>query len=311
MLHQVLGSLSLVPLLAALACLAPWTAVALPMIDQSQGAVLQELQTNWQLHYREWKPNGDCSNVQGLTCNPNGTIASMSVVCQSSSTWALPSSFSKLVQLTSLALPSNQISTLGPLGNAYYSNLQNLNLSYNPFGTDSLLNFNKFALLTSLDLSGCQLTSDHFLQRIDLPNMLYLNVSNNKLTGSLPDSLANMDTLVYLNVSVNLLQGTISPSFGGLSNLSTLATSSTSLKCPDSYTSCGVPQNTSSAFCRTCPDFCATCDQSKPFPVGAIIGIVIGAVVVIVLFALILYYHFFRRDQGKALVQGSPPIWPW
>ncbi|CAI6011060.1 unnamed protein product, partial [Closterium sp. NIES-65] len=200
MLHQVLGSLSLVPLLAALACLAPWTAVALPMIDQSQGVVLQELQTNWQLHYREWKPNGVCSNVQGLTCNPNGTIASMSVVCQSSSTWALPSSFSKLVQLTSLqlkncglgansgsltslssltnlvnlALPSNQISTLGPLGNAYYSNLQNLNLSYNPFGTDSLLNFNKFALLTSLDLSGCQLTSDHFLQRIDLPNMLYL-----------------------------------------------------------------------------------------------------------------------------------------
>ncbi|CAI7877172.1 unnamed protein product [Closterium sp. NIES-53] len=203
------------------------------------------------------------------------------------------------------ALPSNQISTLGTLGNAYYSNLQNLNLSYNPFGTDSLLDFNKFALLTSLDLSGCQLTTDHFLQKIDLPNMLYLNVSNNKLSGPLPDSLANMVTLAYLDVSVNLLQGTISPSFGGMSNLTTLATSGTSLACPDSYTSCGVPQNMSSAFCHSCPNFCSTCDQSKPFPVGAIIGIVVGAVVVIALFALALYYFFFRRGRCEALVSSK------
>ncbi|CAI7813398.1 unnamed protein product [Closterium sp. NIES-54] len=63
--------------------------------------------------------------------------------------------------------------------------------------------------------------------------------------------------------------------------------------------------NMSSAFCHSCPNFCSTCDQSKPFPVGAIIGIVVGAVVVIALFALALYYFFFRRGRCEALVSSK------
>ncbi|CAI5969731.1 unnamed protein product, partial [Closterium sp. NIES-64] len=60
------------------------------------------------------------------------------------------------------------------------------------------------------------------------------------------------------SVAFNYMEGTIPPALGKLRNLSTLDTNTSGLKCPDSYSSCGVPQNTTSGFCRTCPDFCST-----------------------------------------------------
>ncbi|CAI5472517.1 unnamed protein product [Closterium sp. Yama58-4] len=326
----MLHGLFLVPLVAALACLAPWTALAQSSaqpiaIDQSQGPVLQ------QLKIPGWQVGSDCNQAQ-ITCDLNGMITSLSVVCQSSSTVTvtLPSSMSDLSKLTSLhlescglgtnpeslttlnslaslvdlALPANGITSLQPLAKADYSDLQTLNLKSNPLGTDGLMDFGKFSTLASLDLSGCQLSKDHLLNDLYSPSMLYLNVANNNLAGLIPDNPASMTTLTYLDVSFNLLQGTLSPLYGSLTNLKTLAISGTGITCPDSYSSCGgVPQDVNSAFCRICSDFCATCDKPKPLPVGAIIGIVVGAIVVIVLVAFLLYYFCFMRGQRKGAVE--------
>ncbi|CAI5524324.1 unnamed protein product, partial [Closterium sp. Naga37s-1] len=102
------------------------------------------------------------------------------------------------------------------------------------------------------------------------------------------------------------MKGTIPSVLGKLHKLSSLDTNTSGLKCPDNYTSCGVPQDASSGFCRTCPDFCATCDKPKPaapntetsnsgFPISAVIVIVIAGVAAAVALAVILYYHFFYR----------------
>ncbi|CAI6011096.1 unnamed protein product [Closterium sp. NIES-65] len=91
-----------------------------------------------------------------------------------------------------------------------------------------------------------------------MPTLQFLNLSSNRLRGSLPESLTTMSNLVTLSVAFNYMEGTIPPALGKLRNLSTLDTNTSGLKCPDSYSSCGVPQNTTSGFCRTCPDFCST-----------------------------------------------------
>ncbi|CAI6011028.1 unnamed protein product [Closterium sp. NIES-65] len=88
------------------------------------------------------------------------------------------------------------------------------------------------------------------------------NISNNGLSGAIPESLTAITSLAYLNMSFNHFEGTIPPSLGGLRQLTTVDTNDTSLKCPDNYTSCGVPQDTSSGFCRACPDFCNTSPTS-------------------------------------------------
>ncbi|CAI6011045.1 unnamed protein product [Closterium sp. NIES-65] len=210
----------------------------------------------------------------------------------------------KLSALVNLELPSNQISELVTLDGIDYPNLQNLNLSSNPLKIDSVAGFTTLRSLTTLDLSGTQLFGGHFLKDLPLPALKFLNLSNNGLTGSLPESLTTMTNLVSLSVASNYMEGTIPPALGKLDKLSTLYTNGTSLKCPDIYTSCGVPQDTSSGFCRACPDFCDTCDKRKPLPWWAIVAIVAGVVLIAVL-AVVLYLYFSNKPllSSKAAAQ--------
>ncbi|CAI6011029.1 unnamed protein product [Closterium sp. NIES-65] len=76
------------------------------------------------------------------------------------------------------------------------------------------------------------------------------------------------------------------------------------LTCPDSYSSCGVPQDTSSGFCRTCPGFCNTCDKHKPLPWWAIAAIVAGAVLTAAL-AVLLYLYFFHKPPTSHVAAVS------
>ncbi|CAI6011042.1 unnamed protein product [Closterium sp. NIES-65] len=213
-------------------------------------------------------------------------------------------SLGKLTALVNLELPSNQLSGVWPLYRVDFPNLQKLDLSSNPLRIDSLDELRKHTSLTTVDLSGTQLFGDRFLEGTPLPALQFLNIPNNGLTGSIPESLTTMTSLAYLNVSFNHFKGTIPPSLGGLKQLTTLDTNDTSLTCPGSYTSCGVPQNASSGFCRTCSDFCATCGKRKPLHWGVIVGIV-AAVVVTAVFAALLYFYCFDKPlvSSKAAAQ--------
>ncbi|GJP55520.1 hypothetical protein CLOM_g14469 [Closterium sp. NIES-68] len=226
---------------------------------------------------------------------------------------------SRLTSLVELEVPSNKISYMGEITSTNFPRLVKLNLSSNLLTTDNLLYLKTLTSLTTLDLSSNLFKGDLVVQNISLPTLQFLSLSNNQLTGSLPESLTNMTNLVSLSVDFNYMDGTISPDFGRLTNLSALSTKGTSLTCPDSYSSCGVPQNESSGFCQTCSDFCTTCDKPKPtteappaddksksgFPMWAIVVIVVAAVAVVVALAIIVYYFCFNKTlvSSKAASQ--------
>ncbi|CAI5981584.1 unnamed protein product [Closterium sp. NIES-64] len=199
-----------------------------------------------------------------------------------------------------------------------FPTLMNLDLRSNVIELYTLDYLKNLTALTSLDVSSNQLSGDGLAQGyLSLPNLQYLNLFNNQLTGGIPDSIATMTSLVSLNVSLNYMEGTISPSLGRLKRLSKLAINGTKLSCPDSYSSCGVPQNASSAFCRTCPDFCATCGKSKPaalasgetpksgLSTAAIVAIIVAVAAALAVAALLFFYCWFHSRRPKALVSSK------
>ncbi|CAI7900949.1 unnamed protein product, partial [Closterium sp. NIES-54] len=198
----------------------------------------------------------------------------------------------RLSKLSELEVPSNGIPSIWDISSSNFPTLVKLNLSSNPLRPYNVEYLTRLSGLTSLDLSSNQLEGDQVLPNITMPTLQFLNLSNNGLRGSLPESLTTMTNLISLSVASNYMEGTIPPALGKLDRLSTLDTNTSGLMCPDSYTSCGVPQDTSSGFCRTCPDFCKTCDKRKPLPWWAIAAIVAGAVVTVALAALLCLYCF-------------------
>ncbi|XP_054817075.1 putative receptor like protein 25 [Prosopis cineraria] len=81
------------------------------------------------------------------------------------------------------------------------------------------------SLVTSIDLSGNNLSGRFPHDMTKLSGLMYLNLSRNHITGSIPDSISNMRQLSSLDLSCNQLTGSIpqnlpSLSFLGYLNLS-------------------------------------------------------------------------------------------
>ncbi|CAI5524320.1 unnamed protein product, partial [Closterium sp. Naga37s-1] len=223
-------------------------------------------------------------------------LKSLAVDCQSYTPSGLPEGVTKLTELTRLRLSNcwfkNEHYRLLRLTNLMELELPSNGIVY----IENMVMSSKLTKLVKLDFSSNQLNDNQVLQVVSLPSLQFLNLSNNRLTGSLPESLTTMTNLVSLSVAANYMEGTIPPVLGKLHHLSTLDTNTSGLTCPDSYSSCGVPQDSSSGFCRTCPDFCTTCGKRKPLPPAVIAGIVAGVVVSVAL-ATLLYFYCFDKPK--------------
>ncbi|CAI5461911.1 unnamed protein product [Closterium sp. Yama58-4] len=206
----------------------------------------------------------------------------------------------RITNLLELELPSTNIWYTGNITSTKFPRLLKLDLSSNQIQSYNTVYLKTLTGLTSLDLAHNKLSGDQVLPDITFPTLRFLNLSNNQLNGTLPEYLTSMTNLVGLNVASNYMEGTIPPALGKLDNLSALDTNTSGLRCPDSYSSCGVPQNASSGFCRACPDFCATCDKRKPLPWWAIAGIVAGVVLTVALAILLYFYCFTNRHHVAA-----------
>ncbi|XP_050279518.1 receptor-like protein 19 isoform X1 [Quercus robur] len=121
---------------------------------------------------------------------------------------SIPRSVSRLVNLTSLSLSSNNLSII--LGSEMFSKLKNLlRLDF----SNNLVSINNnfaYALpnLGELNLSSSNISEFPIFLRLTT-NLQYLDLSNNKIYGRVPKWLGDvgMNSLYYVNLRDNLLQG--------------------------------------------------------------------------------------------------------
>ena len=113
----------------------------------------------------------------------------------------MPPEITKLTNLTSLDLSSNQLTSVPP-EITKLTNLTSLDLSGNQL-TSLPPEITKLTNLTSLDLSGNQLTSLP-PEITKLTNLTSLDLSDNQLT-SLPPEITKLTNLTYLDLSENQL----------------------------------------------------------------------------------------------------------
>ncbi|CAI5969738.1 unnamed protein product [Closterium sp. NIES-64] len=131
----------------------------------------------------------------------------------------------------------------------------------------------------------------------------------------------------------NIFRGAIPSFFATLTNLSMLELNESGTVCPGASQPCVVHQTSTSQFCINCPDFCSSCSNSPApspgspsaspsppppanntppppstdassssssgLPLGAIIGIAVGGVLVIVLLVIGLFLLWKRRSKPE------------
>ncbi|KAF7824592.1 receptor-like protein EIX2 [Senna tora] len=99
------------------------------------------------------------------------------------------------------------------------------------------LEYNKtLSLVTSIDLSGNNLSGRFPQELTKLYGLEILNLSRNHITGNIPESISNMHQLSSLDLSSNHLSGSIPPSLSSLSFLGYLNLSNNNLSGAIPYT---------------------------------------------------------------------------
>ncbi|CAI5519305.1 unnamed protein product, partial [Closterium sp. Naga37s-1] len=80
----------------------------------------------------------------------------------------------------------------------------------------------------------------------------------NRLQGPVPSTMGNLVKLTALNMSGNRMAGILPATLGSLTKLTLLDYDRNFLSCPTDG-NCVVPQKSTTAFCKSCPTFCAPC----------------------------------------------------
>lgn len=121
--------------------------------------------------------------------------------------------------ITTISLPSNNLSGVLPESIGNFSWLEELDLNRNnlegaiPESIGNLTNLQTLELQLN-DLDGSLPTTIG-----GLTSLIKLNISDNWLTGSIPLEIGNLTNLEYLNLGRNFIEGTIPAEIGNLTNL--------------------------------------------------------------------------------------------
>ncbi|KAK8631208.1 hypothetical protein V6N13_079966 [Hibiscus sabdariffa] len=223
-------------------------------------------------------------NLSSSACNWTGVHCMQSRVVElrlpgKGLSGQLPIAIGNLTRLRTLSLRFNALSGPLPSGFAELSSLRNLYLQGNQFSGDIP------AFLFSLqNLIRLNLANNNFTGRIpgsitNLTRLATLYLENNHLSGPIPD--IGLPTLVQFNVSFNQLNGSIPRS---LSSKPKTAFEGNFL-CGEPLVSCNGTESENSG-------------SGTKLSGGAIAGIVVGCVLV-VLFILILLLFLCKRKGAK------------
>ncbi|KAH0907748.1 hypothetical protein HID58_039575, partial [Brassica napus] len=140
----------------------------------------------------------------------------------------IPSSLSRLTNLTNLDLSGNSLTGSIPEELGHSPKLQGLNLANNHLSGHIPKSFGLLGSLVKLNLSKNNLDGSLPASLGNLKELTHMDLSFNKLTGELPSELSKMLNLVGIYIQqnrlsgVNLLTGTLPGSLGNLSYLTNL-----------------------------------------------------------------------------------------
>ncbi|KAI9198235.1 hypothetical protein LWI28_012269 [Acer negundo] len=218
--------------------------------------------------------------------------------------------------LTSLNLASNNFSGNLPYSISIMSSLTYLNVSRNSLTQSVGDVFSNLVSLSTLDISFNNLSGDLPASLSSLSNMSKLYMQNNQLTGTL--SVLSGLPLTILNVANNHFNGWIPRE---LSSLPTFISDGNSFDNgpappPPPFTSPppGKSRNNrthSRSESHTPPDGHSSSNSNKGLSVGAIVGIVLGAIFVVALVLLVLCFCFRknkRKVSGARASAGRLPV---
>eukprot|EP01018_Ginkgo_biloba_P037031 Gb_10988 [translate_table: standard] len=197
---------------------------------------------------------------------PLGTIGNLTELRVLSLRWnrlsgSIPSDLTKCVYLRNLYLQNNQFSGSLPSFISMWPSLVRLNLAFNRFTGPIPSSLNSLKRLGTLYLQNNSLTGS--LPTLNLPNLQQFNVSNNKLNGSVPSTLKGFSKDAFVG---NSLCG------------------SPLTRCAFSISPVLPPQTGHKS--------------KKRLSAGAIVGIVLGSLVLLLLLLLIVFI-FKRKRRTK------------
>ncbi|GJP57843.1 hypothetical protein CLOP_g17622 [Closterium sp. NIES-67] len=203
-MHRGLRHSSVLALVAALACVVPWMAVA-QIIKDSEGAVLNDLQSAWAVNFTGWAPGVDCGGAVGLTCDPDGMVTSMQF-------WTLMSAafftnrVTQLTRLTELKFHSIIYLPEDPLYKLTW--LKSLSVECLPTSAETIpSSITNLIQLTKLEFPSNKMSDLSLLQGTAFGSLLKLNLSSNPLETDSLSRLNNLSGLTSLDMSRTRLQG--------------------------------------------------------------------------------------------------------
>lgn len=228
-----------------------------------------------------------------------------------------PSSLSKIRTLADVSLSHNEISgelpDLSDLTNLHVLDMRenklNSVLPVMPKGLVTLLlsknalsgeipkHFDQMAQLQHLDLSSNQLTGSPPPFLFNLPNVTYLNLASNMMSGSLQNPLSCSTKLGYVDISANKLTGALPTCLGSSSD-------NRMVKFGGNCFTSDLQHQHEASFCEESLTGTAKSGRKEKLLIVAFIS---GAIIVIVLLALVLIFLYRRLCKKTVQELPAPP----
>ncbi|PWA57196.1 leucine-rich repeat protein [Artemisia annua] len=216
-----------------------------------------------------------CSSWVGITCNDEGTRVIAIHLPGHGLFGPIPlNTIGKLDALRILSLRSNFLNGSLPSDIPSIPSLQFLYLQNNNFSGNIPQTLNNLTRLTALNLQFNSFTGP--IPELNLTKLLLLNVSHNSLNGSIPSSLQKFPV----------------SSFEGNSFL-----------CGTPLSQCSFPTISPSLPVRPT-------EHKKKLSIAAILGIVIGGLVLLIILAIFLFFFLKKKDKdsvSELTIKAVPP----